>query len=139
RSDSRGRQRAGEFPAPPEFAADPSAVCRCGSGRYRRQYSFSDPGASRAGPSGDGGRAAPGRDFGLILFLAAVGLRAGDPFFRTLAHGSGWFWMASGALVTFVPLLFGAIIARARFKVNYLSLCGFLAGSMNSPTLAFAN
>ena len=79
------------------------------------------------------------RDFGLILFLAAVGLRAGDPFFRALAHGSGWFWMASAALVTLVPLLFGAIVARVRYQVNYLSLCGFLAGSMNSPTLAFAN
>jgi putative transport protein len=79
------------------------------------------------------------RDFGLILFLAAVGLRAGDPFFRALAHGSGWFWMASAALVTLIPLLLGAIIARVRYKVNYLSICGFLAGSMNSPTLAFAN
>jgi len=79
------------------------------------------------------------RDFGLILFLAAVGLRAGEPFFRALAHGSGWFWMASAALVTLIPLLLGAVIARVRYKVNYLSLCGFLAGSMNSPTLAFAN
>lgn len=79
------------------------------------------------------------RDLGLILFLAGVGYRAGDQFFRTLTYGTGWLWMACAFLITFVPLMIGAAVARARYKMNYLSLCGFLAGCMNSPTLSFAN
>jgi len=79
------------------------------------------------------------RDFGLILFLACVGLRAGEPFFAALSHGIGWYWMLCAAAVTVIPLLAGAVIGRVVYRLNYLSLCGFLAGSMNSPTLAFAN
>ncbi|MFA5975351.1 MAG: putative transporter [Elusimicrobiota bacterium] len=79
------------------------------------------------------------REFGLVLFLACVGLRAGEPFFRALLNGSGWYWMACASLITLVPLMIGALFVRLVYKTNYLSLCGFLAGSMNSPALAFAN
>lgn len=79
------------------------------------------------------------REIGIVLFLACVGLRAGDQFFRTLFYGGGWTWMLYGSLITLVPLLIGALVARLAFKVNYLSMCGFLAGSMTDPpALAFA-
>jgi putative transport protein len=80
------------------------------------------------------------RELGIILFLSCVGLRAGDQFFRTLSQGPGLYWMACAAAITFLPLALVALVARLRFKLNYFSLCGLLAGSMTDPpALSFAN
>lgn len=80
------------------------------------------------------------RELGIVLFLAVVGLKAGDRFFEILAHGDGLRWMATGALITLVPLLAVGFVARLAFGFNYLTLCGLLAGSMTDPpALAFAN
>lgn len=80
------------------------------------------------------------RELGISLFLAAVGLKAGDQFVRTLTNGPGLTWMALAALITVLPILFVAFYARLRYKMNYLTLCGLLAGSMTDPpALAFAN
>jgi putative transport protein len=80
------------------------------------------------------------REVGITLFLACVGLRSGDRFFSTLAEGQGLVWMACGAAITFFPLLIAAAVARLRSRMNYLTLCGLLAGSMTDPpALAFAN
>jgi putative transport protein len=79
------------------------------------------------------------REVGIVLFLACVGLRAGDQFVATLVNGDGLRWMAWATLITLVPLLVVALVARAIYRVNYLSLCGLLAGSMTDPpALAFA-
>ncbi len=49
-------------------------------------------------------------------------------------------WMACAALITFVPLFVVGTFARGIFKINYLTLCGMLAGSMSDPlALAFAD
>ena len=80
------------------------------------------------------------REVGIVLFLSAVGLHAGDVFVDTLVHGPGLYWMAGGALVTLVPLAAVATIGRAVLGLNFLTLCGLLAGSMTDPpALAFAN
>jgi putative transport protein len=80
------------------------------------------------------------REVGIVLFLCAVGLHAGDVFVDTLVHGPGLYWMAGGALVTVVPLVVVAIIGRAVLGLNFLTLSGLLAGSMTDPpALAFAN
>ena len=48
--------------------------------------------------------------------------------------------MAAGALVTALPLVVVAIVGRGLLRLNYLTLCGLLAGSMTDPpALAFAN
>ncbi|MBI4556011.1 MAG: putative transporter [Candidatus Hydrogenedentes bacterium] len=79
------------------------------------------------------------REVGIVLFLACVGLTSGDQFVATLTHGDGLKWMGLGALITVAPLLITAIIARACLKLNFLTLCGLLAGSMTDPpALAFA-
>ncbi len=79
------------------------------------------------------------RHIGIVLFLAAVGLNSGQSFFVTLAEGQGLYWMGLGALITIVPLLIVAFVARWFYKLNYLPLCGLLAGSMTDPpALAFA-
>lgn len=79
------------------------------------------------------------REVGIVLFLAAVGLRAGDKFVETLVQGQGVYWMLYGALITFIPLMVVGLAARLFYKLNYMSLCGLLAGSMTDPpALAFA-
>ena len=80
------------------------------------------------------------REFGIVLFLAVVGLRAGDRFLATLLEGDGLLWMGCGALVTLIPLMTAAFAARLWLKLDYLSLCGVLSGaSTDPPALAFAN
>jgi len=79
------------------------------------------------------------REIGIVLFLSAVGLKAGDQFIPTLVHGDGVYWMLGGAFITLVPLLTVGLFARAFYNLNYLTLCGLLAGSMTDPpALAFA-
>jgi putative transport protein len=80
------------------------------------------------------------REFGIVLFLACVGLRSGEHFVASLLAGQGFLWMLIGAAVTLVPLLAVAWVARRLLRTNYLNLCGLLAGSMTDPpALAFAN
>jgi putative transport protein len=79
------------------------------------------------------------RNVGIALFLACVGLRAGDGFVGILLRG-GYYWILGAALVTVVPLILFSIAARLFLKLNFLSICGLLAGSMTDPpALAFAN
>lgn len=79
------------------------------------------------------------REIGIALFLACVGLKSGDSFVRILSEGDGLKWMLLGAVITFVPLLIIGVIARRVAKLNYITLCGLLAGSMTDPpALAFA-
>ena len=80
------------------------------------------------------------REIGIVLFLAVVGLKSGASFVDTLTNGSGLEWMGYGIFITLVPLMIVGVIARLYAKLNYLSLCGLLAGSMTDPpALAFAN
>ena len=78
------------------------------------------------------------REIGIVLFLSSVGLLAGEQFWQTLLHG-GWKRMIYGAIITFLPVIVVAIIARW-MKVNYLTITGCIAGAMtDSPALEFAN
>ena len=78
------------------------------------------------------------REIGIILFLAAVGLMSGAQFKQIILDG-GYIWMMYGAAITFIPVIIIAVIARF-MKINYLKICGLLAGSMtNPPALEYAN
>lgn len=80
------------------------------------------------------------RELGIVLFLAVVGLKAGGNFVETLVQGDGVLWMAFGVAITLIPLCTVAVLARWLVQINYLTLCGLLAGSMTDPpALAFAN
>ncbi|MCM2370404.1 putative transporter [Aporhodopirellula aestuarii] len=80
------------------------------------------------------------RELGIILFLASAGLSAGKTFFSVALTSQGLLWMLAGLVVTMVPLLIVGLVGRLVFKVNYLTLCGVVAGSMTDPpALAFAN
>jgi putative transport protein len=78
------------------------------------------------------------KELGIVIFLACVGLKAGDGFVASLM-GGGWQWMLWAALITLLPLFVVALVARLVYKLNYATLCGLLAGSMTDPpALAFA-
>lgn len=80
------------------------------------------------------------RELGIVLFLSVVGLKSGGDFIHTLVDGEGLSWIGYGALITAVPLITVGILARMLAKMNYLTMCGMLAGSMTDPpALAFAN
>lgn len=80
------------------------------------------------------------RELGIVLFLACVGLKAGGRFFETLLHGGGVYIVLFSFLITVLPILIVGIFAKVKLKLNYMSLCGALAGSMTDPpALAFAN
>jgi putative transport protein len=80
------------------------------------------------------------REFGITLFLAAVGLMAGPKFFSTVFSPVGALWLFAGLFVTVPPLLVVGVFARAVLKMNFMALSGLLAGSMTDPpALAFAS
>ena len=79
------------------------------------------------------------REMGLCLFLAAVGLGAGENFVETL-QGGGYRYVLYGFLITVLPLLAVGVLARVFSKTNYLTLMGLIAGSTTDPpALAFAS
>lgn len=80
------------------------------------------------------------REFGLALFLASVGIKAGEHFVETVVAGDGLKYVWTGFLITVVPILIIGIIARMRYKLNYFTIMGLIAGSTTDPpALAFAN
>lgn len=80
------------------------------------------------------------RELGIVLFLAVVGLKSGGDFVGTLVNGEGMSWVGYGIFITAIPLITVGLLARIFAKMNYLTLCGMLAGSMTDPpALAFAN
>lgn len=80
------------------------------------------------------------RELGIVLFLAVVGLKSGGDFVDTMVNGEGMSWVGYGIFITAIPLITVGLLARIFAKMNYLTLCGMLAGSMTDPpALAFAN
>ena len=80
------------------------------------------------------------RELGIVLFLAVVGLKSGGDFVDILTQGDGLSWVGYGIFITAIPLITVGLLARLFVKMNYLTLCGMLAGSMTDPpALAFAN
>ena len=79
------------------------------------------------------------REFGIALFLAGVGLGAGEGFLDTVLNG-GYKWIAYGALITVVPVISAAFLGRLLFKFDYFTLMGVISGSTtNPPALAYSN
>lgn len=80
------------------------------------------------------------REVGLVLFLASVGIKAGENFVQMVVEGDGVLYVGLGFLITFIPLLITGIIARWHHRVNYFTLMGLIAGSnTDPPALAYAN
>ena len=79
------------------------------------------------------------REIGLAMFLAAVGIGAGDGFVDAIV-GGGYKWIGYGVLITVLPLVIVATLARLKFKINYYTLMGLMSGAMTDPpALGFAS
>lgn len=80
------------------------------------------------------------REIGLVLFLASVGIKAGAGFWDTVVQGDGLKYVGCGFLITVIPILLIGTIARLKFKFNYFTIMGMLAGTYTDPpALAYAN
>lgn len=80
------------------------------------------------------------REIGICLFLASVGIAAGKDFFETVFNVKGILWVAYGFAITVIPLAVVGVVARAKFKMNYLSIIGMMSGSYTDPpALAYGN
>ncbi len=80
------------------------------------------------------------REIGLVLFLASVGVKAGANFFETVVEGDGLLYVLTGFLITVIPILIVGPIARIRYKFNYFTIMGMIAGTYTDPpALAYAN
>lgn len=80
------------------------------------------------------------REIGLVLFLASVGVKAGAGFWETVVQGDGLKYVYTGFLITVIPILIIGTIARLKFKFNYFTIMGMVAGTCTDPpALAYAN
>lgn len=80
------------------------------------------------------------REIGLVLFLASVGIKAGDGFVETIIQGDGLKYVYTGFLITIIPILIVGTIARLKYKLNYFTIMGMVAGTYTDPpALAYAN
>ncbi len=79
------------------------------------------------------------REIGICIFLACVGLEAGEGFVDTIVNKGGYVWIGYGAIITIVPMLIAGIVGRYAMKLDYNTLIGVLSGSStNPPALAYA-
>ena len=80
------------------------------------------------------------REMGLALFLASVGIKAGAGFVHTVVQGDGLLYVLTGFFITIIPILIVGPFARWKFKFNYFTLMGMIAGTYTDPpALAYAN
>jgi putative transport protein len=80
------------------------------------------------------------REIGLVLFLASVGIKAGAGFWQTVVQGDGLKYVYTGFLITIIPILIVGTIARIKYKFNYFTIMGMIAGTCTDPpALAYAN
>ncbi|MDE6199971.1 MAG: putative transporter, partial [Muribaculaceae bacterium] len=80
------------------------------------------------------------RELGICLFLASVGIAAGDHFVEKVFNETGMWWVIWGFMITLVPLVIVGCIARGVYKINFLTIMGlFSGGCTDPPALAYAN
>ena len=71
------------------------------------------------------------REIGIVLFLTCVGLLSGGGFVQAIVNG-GYAWIGYGALITVLPIALVGVAAHL-MRINYLQICGLLAGSLTDP------
>ena len=80
------------------------------------------------------------REIGIALFLASVGIKAGENFVQTVVEGDGLLYVGCGFLITVIPLLIMGVLGRLHYKMNYFTLMGLMSGSYTDPpALAYSN
>lgn len=79
------------------------------------------------------------RQIGITMFLASVGIGAGNGFVETVMNGGYW-WVLYGFIITVVPIMVIGLIAHFVFKISYFSIAGMVSGALTDPpALAYSN
>lgn len=79
------------------------------------------------------------RQIGITLFLAVVGIGAGNGFVNTITNG-GYLWVLYGFLITVIPCIIIGFVARKLCKLSFFTISGLISGIMtNPPALAYSN
>ena len=73
------------------------------------------------------------RQLGLTIFLAGLGLSAGDGFFEAVFSTEGLKWVIISISLAMVPVLLVGFVAARFFKTGYADNVGMLCGSMANP------
>ena len=74
------------------------------------------------------------RNFGLAMFLATVGVNAGQPFVRTVAE-SGFTMLFIGAAVLLTTVLIVLLVGHYLMKIPYDDLVGVASGATGNPAI----
>jgi putative transport protein len=74
------------------------------------------------------------RNFGLAMFLATVGINAGQPFVRTVAE-SGFTMLFIGAAVLLTTVLIVLLVGYYLMKIPYDDLVGIASGATGNPAI----
>lgn len=78
------------------------------------------------------------REIGISLFMASVGLGAGENFVVSIVNG-GYMWVIYGLIITSIPIIIIMLLSRLVLKLNFYQLCGLVAGASTNPaSLAFS-
>lgn len=79
------------------------------------------------------------REIGISLFMATVGIGAGQGFIPTIMNG-GYLWVIYGVLITIIPCLVVGVVARYGFHLSYYTIAGLISGAhTDPPALAYSN
>jgi len=70
-------------------------------------------------------------EFGLLIFMAGVGMRAGSGILDTLQH-NGLALIAAGMCVTAMPILIGYFVGSKLLKISPALIFGAITGAMTS-------
>lgn len=80
------------------------------------------------------------RQLGITIYLAGLGLSAGNDFFSTVFTTEGVRWIAISSSLAVIPVLLVGFIASRLFKISYARNVGMLCASMANPiALNYAN
>jgi putative transport protein len=74
------------------------------------------------------------RNFGLAIFLAAVGINAGQPFVKTIAE-AGLTMLLIGAVVLLTTVLIVMVVGHYVMKIPYDDLVGIASGATGNPAI----
>jgi putative transport protein len=74
------------------------------------------------------------RNFGLALFLAAVGINAGQPFVRTVSQ-SGMLLLLDGAAVVLSTVIIVLAVGYYIMKIPFDDLVGIASGATGNPAI----
>jgi putative transport protein len=74
------------------------------------------------------------RNFGLAIFLAAVGINAGQPFVRTVTE-SGLTMLFIGAAILLTTVIIVLLVGYYLMKIPYDDLVGIASGATGNPAI----